>query len=56
MTFEEAGFKPPYKRLRPGVENSYFMEILGTDDLHCIPLTPVKLDLHPELKDTRSRV
>ncbi|MBU4502509.1 MAG: HPr family phosphocarrier protein, partial [Nanoarchaeota archaeon] len=49
MTFEEVG-------IDPAKVDSYKMQILGIDDIHSIPLTPLKLNLHPELKEVRTRV
>lgn len=49
MTYEEAG-------IDLDKVDSYKMQILGIDDLHCIPLTPTKLKLHPELKEAEKNV
>ena len=49
MSFGEAG-------IDPSKANSYLMQILGLDNIHCIPCTPVKLRLHPELKEAEKRV
>ena len=48
MTFENAG-------LDPNRINGYLDKILGIDDINCIPLTPTKLELHPELKEAERR-
>ena len=49
MTFEEAG-------IEPAKIDSYLMQILGIDGLNSIPLTPIKLKLHPELREAERRV
>lgn len=36
--------------------NSYIMQIFGLEDMHCIPCTPIKLRLHPELKEAERKV
>ncbi|MBU0759561.1 MAG: HIT domain-containing protein [Candidatus Omnitrophica bacterium] len=50
MTYKEAGIENPERIRDLEAENPYLMQILGIDDLHCIPLTPAKLRLHPDLQ------
>ena len=54
MTFEQAGL------IKAGVTSanidSYLMQVLGIDNIHCLPLTPTKLELHPELEEVRRGV
>ncbi len=49
MTYEEAG-------IDKSKVDTYLMQILGIDDLQCIPLTPRKFELHPELKEVETKV
>ncbi|MBU4343551.1 MAG: hypothetical protein KJ902_03525 [Candidatus Omnitrophica bacterium] len=54
MTFKQAGLKEA--GITPANIDSYYMQILGIDGIHCLPLIPAKLDLHPGLEEVRRRV
>lgn len=54
MTFEQAGLIKA--GVTPADIDSYLMQVLGIDGIHCLPLIPAKLKLHPELEEVRRRV